>query len=106
MCFELTLRVSHITPFYTSKGDVGGIQHCLPLQEAKEVIKPKWRSKEVVLPGDLICVVGGHSMPIVLRRQQSHFIFIGRCMVVGLMEGEAMDMVRTGDAQMEVFDIR
>jgi hypothetical protein len=60
----------------------------------------------VILPGDVVCVLAGHDYPVVLRRKDSHFVLIGVCSVIGLMDGEAMELVRAGVAEGEVLEIR
>ena len=51
---------------------------------------------------DLVCLLGGCSVPIVLRPQQDagtgegYFQFIGECYIHGIMEGEALELARRG----------
>jgi len=46
-----------------------------------------------VTEGDIVCVVDGASSPLALRQDGEHRIFIGECFVLGLMIGEARDML-------------
>lgn len=41
--------------------------------------------------GDLICILLGCSVPVVLRKFESGFRFLGGCYVHGMMDGEAVD---------------
>ncbi|GAW19669.1 hypothetical protein ANO14919_091580 [Xylariales sp. No.14919] len=45
------------------------------------------------LPGDLVCVLGGCTMPLVLRRVDSHYLLVGQCHVLGLMDGEGVRQI-------------
>lgn len=42
------------------------------------------------LPGDLVVILFDCQVPVVLRRKDNHFTFIGTCYVHGIMQGEAM----------------
>ncbi|KAF4625433.1 hypothetical protein G7Y89_g12733 [Cudoniella acicularis] len=55
--------------------------------------------------GDLVCVLSDCSIPVLLRKVDSHYIHVGACFVLGLMDGEAVQLVRSGKAKMEEFDI-
>lgn len=47
---------------------------------------------------DIVCVLYGCSVPVVLREEEKgRFSFIGECFVHGFMDGEAIDMLKTGD---------
>jgi len=55
--------------------------------------------------GDLIYVLDGSGYPVVLRRNKddpSLFSFVGVCFIVGLMNGEAGELVRSGERSIEV----
>lgn len=41
--------------------------------------------------GDIICVVFGCSMPVVLRKVDDHYIHLGACYMLGIMDGEVVD---------------
>ncbi|TVY33496.1 Heterokaryon incompatibility protein 6,OR allele [Lachnellula subtilissima] len=41
--------------------------------------------------GDLICILFGCSVPVVLKRTEKTFKFVGECYVHGMMDGEAVD---------------
>ena len=56
--------------------------------------------------GDLICVLEGHKAPVILRRQGSHYIFVGDCDVVGIMNGEVLEAVKRGEAEIVEIEIR
>lgn len=56
--------------------------------------------------GDLVVVLAGCKAPVLLRRKGSHYEHVGPCFVVGLMEGEAKQMVDRGEAKVETFEIR
>lgn len=44
---------------------------------------------------DIICVLLGCSVPVVLRRVQDHYVFIGECFVAGIMQGELVADLET-----------
>jgi hypothetical protein len=56
-------------------------------------------------PGDLVCVLPGCKFPVVLRKQESHFILIGEAYVDSFMHGEGMGELRDGKFQLETFEI-
>ncbi|KAI0456568.1 heterokaryon incompatibility protein-domain-containing protein [Xylaria acuta] len=49
------------------------------------------------LPGDLVCVLSGCTMPLILRRVDSHYVLVGQCHVLGLMDGEGVQRIRRDD---------
>lgn len=58
------------------------------------------------VPGDLICVAKGSNVPIVLRKQDDHYAHVGCCFVLGLMHGEAKELVSSGQCSIEMLDVR
>jgi hypothetical protein len=58
-----------------------------------------------VKAGDLICVLKGLPTPVILRPQGSKFTFVGICFLMGLMDGEAVELVRHGKRELETFTI-
>lgn len=56
--------------------------------------------------GDLVVVLPGCKAPVLLRRKGHHYQHVGPCFVMGLMEGEAKQMVDQREARIEVFEIR
>lgn len=56
--------------------------------------------------GDVVCILEGHKAPVLLRRRDSHYIFIGDCDVVGIMNGEVLEAVRRGEAEVTQIEIR
>jgi hypothetical protein len=59
-----------------------------------------------VLPGDLVCVLNECGIPLLLRRVESHYILVGQCFVLGLMDGEGSQRVKNGKADIQGFEIR
>ena len=56
--------------------------------------------------GDLVCVLEGHKAPVILHRRGSHYIFVGDCDVVGIMNGEVLEAVKRGEAEITEIEIR
>ena len=56
--------------------------------------------------GDVICVLEGHKAPVILRRRGSHYIFVGDCDVVGIMNGEVLEAVKRGETERTEIEIR
>lgn len=56
--------------------------------------------------GDLVCILEGHMSPVLLRRRRSHYIFVGDCDVVGIMNGEVLEAVKSGEAEIAEIEIR
>ncbi|KAJ4207067.1 hypothetical protein NW759_014065 [Fusarium solani] len=56
--------------------------------------------------GDMVVVLVGCKAPVLLRRRGSHYKHVGPCLVMGLMEGEAGQMVDRGEVKIETFEIR
>ena len=55
--------------------------------------------------GDLLYALFGGSVLYVLRPEGERFIFVGECYVHGLMDGEAIQLLETGQAVKEVVSI-
>ncbi len=56
--------------------------------------------------GQLICVLEGHKAPVLLERSDSHYLFVGDCDVVGIMNGEVLEVVKRGEAETTDIEIR
>ena len=63
---------------------------------------------------DLVCILFGCSVPILLRPLQEpetherYFAIVGECYIHGIMEGEAVELAKSGDDSIseEEFEIR
>lgn len=55
--------------------------------------------------GDDVCVIIGCDVPVILRYVGDHYIHIGPCWVLGLMNGEALEKSSQGSAEYLNFDI-
>jgi hypothetical protein len=55
--------------------------------------------------GDNLCVLKGCDVPVLLRREGSHFVNVGPCFVLGFMDGEAAKLVREGKLETRKFII-
>ncbi|KAB5554885.1 heterokaryon incompatibility protein-domain-containing protein [Coniochaeta sp. 2T2.1] len=53
--------------------------------------------------GDTIAISHGSSLPVVLRKETSTISHIGVCFVFGLMRGEAAELRRSGEREVEVM---
>ena len=51
---------------------------------------------------DIIAVLLGHPVPVVLRKVEDHYLFVGECFVYGIMDGE---IIRDGGAEERQFNI-
>lgn len=63
------------------------------------------------MAGDTIVAVEGAKVPLILRKQQSHdgvetYSFVGTAYVHGYMDGEALDLVETGELHEEEILLR
>ncbi|KAF2248565.1 hypothetical protein BU26DRAFT_338233 [Trematosphaeria pertusa] len=72
--------------FYTSAGYIGSSLHG-------------------IRAGDIVCIIQGCPCPVLLRREGSHFLHLGTCFVLGLMDGEAALRVKQGSIKIEEVDI-
>lgn len=54
---------------------------------------------------DLVCVLPGCRFPVVLRKQERHYILVGEAFVDGYMHGKAMDELKAGKFRLEDFEI-
>ncbi|KAF6823184.1 heterokaryon incompatibility protein [Colletotrichum plurivorum] len=57
-----------------------------------------------VQAGDVVCVLKECDGPVVLRREDDHYLFVSPCFMLGLMEGEVSKMIDSGD-EVRVIDI-
>ena len=55
--------------------------------------------------GDLVCVLEGHKAPVILHRRVALY-FVGDCDVVGIMNGEVLEAVKRGEAEITEIEIR
>ena len=58
-----------------------------------------------LLPGDLVCALQNCSFPVLLRKQESHYVHVGPCFVLGLMNGEAEKLIEEGHTSIQEFVI-
>ena len=56
--------------------------------------------------GQLVRVLKGHKAPVLLERKDSHYLFVGDCDVVGIMNGEVLEAVKRGEAETREIEIR
>jgi hypothetical protein len=55
--------------------------------------------------GDCICILFGCDVPVVLRKCNDFYVFIGECYVNGLMDGEAIKAEEAGEIKSQIFEI-
>jgi hypothetical protein len=55
---------------------------------------------------DLVCVLLGGRMPLILRKQDDHYIFMMESYIDGLMDGQAINELEKGNFQLEDFELR
>lgn len=55
--------------------------------------------------GDLVVVVMGCDVPVVIRPVDDYYEIVGDCFVDGLMEGQAMELLESGEAELMTFDL-
>ena len=55
--------------------------------------------------GDKICVLFGGEVLFILRPAGENYKLVGECYVHGLMHGEAMEMLGSGEAREQFFDL-
>ncbi|KAM0420550.1 hypothetical protein ACHAPT_011719 [Fusarium lateritium] len=55
--------------------------------------------------GDEVVVLAGCDAPVLRRKKGQHHEYIGPCFVLGLMDGEAKQMVDQGETGMETFEL-
>jgi hypothetical protein len=58
-----------------------------------------------LLEGDVISFLRDCRMPVILRKVDSHYVLVGTCFVLGLMDGEAMQAAEHGTAQLQEIEI-
>ena len=56
--------------------------------------------------GDLVCVLEGHKAPVLLYACGSHYHLVGDCDVVGIMNGEILEAVTRGEAELTEIEVR
>jgi hypothetical protein len=57
--------------------------------------------------GDVICVLPGCSTPLIIRPGMGgYFNLIGECYVHGLMEGEVMEWLESGEVQLKTINLK
>jgi hypothetical protein len=51
------------------------------------------------LRGDLICIIKGCGVPLALRKVEDHYVIIGSCFVLGLMESGLLELLKEEKAR-------
>lgn len=59
-----------------------------------------------VQEGDFVSILTGCNSPVVLRPVGGHYLYVGCCFMPGLMDGEVAGLVDSGDANVELIEIR
>jgi hypothetical protein len=59
----------------------------------------------ILFLGDNVSVLGGATMPFILRQEKSYFRLIGECFVDDIMHGEAVEAARNGSTLNALFDL-
>lgn len=60
---------------------------------------------ESICSTDIIAVLLGCDMPVILRKAHDHYVLVGASFVLGLMDGEAIDMLDKDKVQLQAFEI-
>ncbi|KAE9367117.1 hypothetical protein N431DRAFT_429848 [Stipitochalara longipes BDJ] len=58
------------------------------------------------LEGDVVCILKGYDVPTLMRKVDDAWIYVGDCAFLGIMNGEAIDVLDNGLAAVETFEIR
>jgi Heterokaryon incompatibility protein (HET) len=56
--------------------------------------------------GDILCVLKGCDTPVILRKVNEHYVHVGTCFALGLMDGEAAELLKAGRAKVQRFEIQ
>ncbi|CAM1500531.1 Fc.00g096930.m01.CDS01 [Cosmosporella sp. VM-42] len=56
--------------------------------------------------GDFVCILSGFNSPVLLRKVENHFVYIGACFVIGLTGDEPKSLLDEGKIELERFEIR
>jgi hypothetical protein len=56
--------------------------------------------------GDIVCVLKACNIPVILRKVNEHYVHIGTCYMLGLMEGETAGMLESGHRKVQRFQIQ
>ncbi|KAF4964990.1 hypothetical protein FSARC_7168 [Fusarium sarcochroum] len=59
-----------------------------------------------VLPGDVVCILTGCTLPAILRPENDHYLFVGCCFMIGLLDSEVADLVASGQAKIQFIEIK
>jgi len=59
----------------------------------------------VARKSDMICVLYECSVPVIIRKVGDHYLFIGECYVQGLMDGQALELLKQGKVREVMFDL-
>jgi hypothetical protein len=55
--------------------------------------------------GDIICMLNGFPLPVVLRKCEGGYVNMGACHVLGLIDDEVEEMLRSGDVKLKDINI-
>lgn len=57
-------------------------------------------------PGDILCILDGCHTPVVIRQTEDQYEFVGCCFIVGLMTGQAKELMNALGSKIQRFEIR
>jgi hypothetical protein len=57
-------------------------------------------------PGDIVCVLFGAGVPYILRPQDNYYRLVGESYVHGLMDGEALELLKEKQLSKAEFELR
>jgi hypothetical protein len=110
---------SAFTHLWTGEEDIGFPSHNYLQRRLEHAIRSASSSRKLVKtsrgyiglaplttrPGDLVCILLGHRLPVILRAVDKYYLFIGECYVHGIMYGKPMELLESGTLQAKEFDI-
>ena len=71
------------------------------ISESGKVGLAPWNAAE----GDLVCVLLGCRSPVVLRREQGYYVLVGEAYVEELMQGDAVEGLKSENYLLESFEL-
>lgn len=63
------------------------------------------RCKHFARLGDFICLLEGCVLPMILRKVDTHYELIGDAYADGIMQGEAMTLLESGERMLQAFEL-
>ncbi|ROW11893.1 hypothetical protein VPNG_05002 [Cytospora leucostoma] len=84
--------------------ETGSLDDCSLFRTSRGLIG--LASRKTIVRRDSVCVLKGYDSVASLRENGDHFLYVGDTKVQGMMEGQAVELLKEGVAEVRQFELR